>query len=48
MCEWAGCVAHIEETRDLYNILVGNTEIKKQLQRHRRRWENNIKVDFKE
>jgi hypothetical protein len=34
--------------RDVYRILVGKPEGKRPLGRHRRRWEDNIKVDFQE
>ena len=34
--------------RDACGVLVGKPEGKKTLGRHRRRWENNIKMDFQE
>jgi hypothetical protein len=36
------------ERRDVYRVLVGKPEGKRPLGRPRRRWENNIKVDFQE
>ena len=43
---WAGHVARIGEKRGVYRVLVGNPEGKKQLGRHRRRREDNIKMDL--
>jgi hypothetical protein len=40
-------VAHRRELRNAY-ILVGKPEGKRQLRRPSRRWEDNIKMDFKE
>ena len=37
-----------EERRGLYKILVGKPEGKRPIGRHRRRWEDNIKMDFHE
>ena len=34
--------------RDVYRVLVGKTEGKKPLGRHKRRWEDNIKMDLQE
>jgi hypothetical protein len=36
------------EGRDLYRVLVGKPEGKRPLGRPRPRWENNIKMEFKE
>jgi hypothetical protein len=36
------------EGRGLYRILVGKPEGKRPLERPRRRWENNIKMDLQE
>jgi hypothetical protein len=36
------------EGRDVYWVLVGKPEGKKPLGRHRRRWEDNIKMDLRE
>jgi hypothetical protein len=40
----AGHVALMGEVRGAYNILVGNPEGRRPLERPRRRWENNIKM----
>jgi hypothetical protein len=40
---WAGHVAHMEEGRGVYRVLVGRPEGKRPLGRPRRRWEDNIK-----
>jgi len=45
---WAGHVARMGERGDLYRGLVGKPEGKKPLGRPRRRWEDNIKMDFQE
>jgi hypothetical protein len=36
------------ERRNAYNILVGKPEGKRPLGRHRRGWEDNIKMDLRE
>jgi hypothetical protein len=36
------------EGRGVYRVLVGNPEGKRPLGRSRRRWEDNIKIDFGE
>jgi hypothetical protein len=36
------------EKRNAYRILVGKTEGKRPLERHRRRWENSIRMDLRE
>ena len=46
--KWAGHVAHMGESRGVYRVLVGKPEGKRQLGRPRRRWEDNIKMEFKE
>jgi hypothetical protein len=33
---------------NIYNILIGRPEGRRPLGRHRRRWENNIKMDLRE
>jgi len=38
----------ISENRPAYWVLVGKTERKRALQRHRRRWEDNIRMDLKD
>jgi hypothetical protein len=45
---WAGDVARMGETRNVYRILVGKPEGKRPLGRSRRRWVDNIKIDLKE
>jgi hypothetical protein len=42
---WAGHVARMGETRNVYRLLVGKTEGKRPLGRPRRRWIDNIKMD---
>jgi hypothetical protein len=44
----AGQVARMGEVRGAYNILVGRPEGRRPLGRHRRRWEDNIKMDLRE
>jgi hypothetical protein len=39
-------VARMGEVRGSYNILVGRPEGRRPLGRHRRRWEDNIKMDL--
>ena len=43
---WAGHVARLGETRDVYRVLVGKPEGKKPLGRPRRGWEDNIKMNL--
>jgi hypothetical protein len=45
---WAGHVARIGEKRNVYMLLVGKPEGKRQLGRPRRRWIDNIKMDLLE
>jgi hypothetical protein len=45
---WAGQVARMGEDRDVHRVLVGKPEVKRPLGRLRRRWEDNIKMDFQE
>jgi hypothetical protein len=45
---WAGHVARMGDVRGAYNILVGRPEGMRPLERPRRRWEGNIKIDFRE
>jgi hypothetical protein len=45
---WAGHVAPMGEVRGDYNILVGKPEGRRPLERPRRRWEDNIKMDLRE
>jgi hypothetical protein len=44
----AGYVARIHERRDAYRILLGKLQGKRPLERPRRRWENNTKMDLLE
>ena len=44
----AGHVARMGERRGVCRILVGKPEGKRPLRRHRRRWEDSIKIDFQE
>jgi hypothetical protein len=45
---WAGYVARMGEGRGVYRVLVGKSEVKRPLGRHRRNWENNNKMDVQE
>jgi hypothetical protein len=36
------------EGRDVYRVLVGRPGVKRPLERSRRRWEDNIKLDLRE
>ena len=45
---WAGHVAHMDQSRNAYRVLVGKPEGKRPLGRPRRRWEDNIKMDLRE
>jgi transcription termination factor 2 len=45
---WAGHVARMGETRNMYRIFVGKSEGKRPLGRPRHRWINNIKMDLSE
>ena len=45
---WAGHVARMEEGRVVHRDLVGKPEGKRPLERPRRRWEDNIKMDLQE
>jgi hypothetical protein len=38
----------MRERRGVHSVLVGNPEGKRPLVRPRRRWEDNIKIDFQE
>jgi hypothetical protein len=44
---WAGHIARMGENRTAYRILVRKPEGKGPLGRHRRRWEDNIKIDLR-
>jgi hypothetical protein len=43
---WAGHVARMGEGRGVHRVLVGKPEGKRPLERPRRRWEGNIKMDL--
>jgi hypothetical protein len=43
---WAGHVARMGEKKNVSRLLVGKPEGKRPLGRPRRRWMNNIKMDF--
>ena len=45
---WAGHVARMEQRRDAYRALVGKPEGRRPLERSRRRWEDDIKMDLRE
>jgi hypothetical protein len=45
---WAGHVARMGERRGAYRALVGKPEGRRQLERPRRRWEENINMDFRQ
>jgi hypothetical protein len=45
---WAGHVARMGEWGDVDRVLVGRPESRRPLGRPRRRWENNIKLGFRE
>ena len=45
---WAGHVARMGEGRGVPRVLVGKPEGKRPLERPRRRWEDNIKMDLQE
>ena len=45
---WAGHVAHVEQSRNTYRVLVGKPEGKRPSGRTRRRLEDNIKMDLRD
>ena len=45
---WTGLVARMEEGRSAFKILTGKPTGKRPLGRHRRRWEDNIRMDLEE
>jgi hypothetical protein len=45
---WAGHVARVGEKRGAYRILVGRPQGRRPLERPRRRWEDNVKMDLQE
>jgi hypothetical protein len=46
--KWAGHIARVGEKRGEYRILVGRPDGRRPLGRHRRRWEDNIKMDLQD
>jgi len=44
---WSGRVARMVESRGVYRVLVGKPKGKRPLERHRLRWEDNIKWIFR-
>jgi hypothetical protein len=48
MTRWAVHVARMEEKRTAYSILVENPEGTRPLERHRHRWEDDIKMDLRD
>jgi len=44
---WAGHVARVGGMRNLYKTLIGKSEVKNPLRRHRSRWENIIRMDLR-
>jgi hypothetical protein len=45
---WTGHVARMGEERDVYRVLMEKSEGKRPLERPRRRWEDNIRMDLQE
>ena len=45
---WAGHVATLEECKNAFKILTGKPAGKRPLERPRRRWEDNIRMDLEE
>jgi hypothetical protein len=45
---WAGHVARKGEGRNVYSVLMGKPKGKRPLERPRRRWEDEIKMDLRE
>jgi hypothetical protein len=45
---WAGHVVRMTEDRKLYRSLVGMSEVKRPLERPRRRWEDVIRMDLRD
>jgi len=43
---WVGLLARVGERRDVFRVLVGETEGNRPLGRHRCGWEGNIKMDL--
>jgi hypothetical protein len=45
---WAGHLARMGKGRGVYRVLVGRPEGKRPVGRPKRRWEDNIKLEFRE
>jgi hypothetical protein len=45
---WVGHTKHMGEGRNVYRVLVGNSEGKRPLERPRHRWEDGLKMDLRE
>ena len=45
---WAGHVAKMEQVKNAFNILTCKSTEKRPLERPRRRWEDNIRMDLKQ
>ena len=45
---WAGHVTHMGESGSVYRVLMGKPEGRRPLERSRRKWEDNIKIDLQE
>jgi hypothetical protein len=45
---WTGHVARMWDRRGKYRVLMGRPERNRPLVKHRRRWEDNIKMDLQE
>jgi hypothetical protein len=46
--KWARRVARTGEKRNVYKVLMRKSEVKRPLERPRRRWEDGIRIDVKE
>jgi len=46
--KWAGHEARMGLRRGVYTVLMGKSVGKSPFERHRRRWEENIKMDIQE
>jgi hypothetical protein len=46
--KWAGHVTRLGEEKNVYRILVGKPDGKRSMGRSRRRWVDNMKIDFRE
>jgi hypothetical protein len=45
---WAGHLAHMGEEGNVYKVLVGKPEGKRELERLRHRWDDGIRMDLRE